>query len=183
MYREQMGSLFASLDMQFEKSAIAFSSGSTATIVQIDPEEGRLGVAWVGDSRAIVGGSSYGSKGLVSVKTLTTDHTAWSVSEGWRIHAAGGEIKELWSKGSIHKYAYYRGEDYPGISVTRAFGDFSGKQSSKLISHLPDVTLHTFNPSDQVVIVASDGLWDKVSNAQAVGIALEFKDNWDAKAD
>lgn len=32
------------------------------------------------------------------------------------------------------------------------------------VTHKPDVTVHTFQPEDQYMIMASDGIWELISS-------------------
>lgn len=58
--------------------------------------------------------------------------------------------------------------DSPGLAMARAFGDFCLKDFG-LIS-MPDIYHHHITESDQFVILASDGVWDVLSNKEAMDI-------------
>ncbi|CAI7740052.1 unnamed protein product, partial [Closterium sp. NIES-53] len=49
-----------------------------------------------------------------------------------------------------------------------AFGDFELKSHGLICG--PDVTVRTIDPSDQFVVMGSDGVWDVLSNAEVVEI-------------
>ena len=60
----------------------------------------------------------------------------------------------------------------PGLACSRAFGDKMAVEVG--VTHKPDVTMHSLQPEDQYLIVASDGVWELVSSQ--VG-ALVFSDS------
>ena len=51
------------------------------------------------------------------------------------------------------------------LAVTRAFGNNAMKA---VINAEPEVVAHRLAPSDEFLIIASDGVWDMVSNEDAV---------------
>ncbi|MCO5550107.1 hypothetical protein L7F22_003587 [Adiantum nelumboides] len=59
-------------------------------------------------------------------------------------------------------------DNAPGLAMARAFGDFCLKEYG-LIS-VPDITYRMLTPDDQFVILATDGIWDVMSNSQAVEV-------------
>ncbi|KAF9683740.1 hypothetical protein SADUNF_Sadunf04G0045800 [Salix dunnii] len=58
--------------------------------------------------------------------------------------------------------------DSPGLAMARAFGDFCLKDFG-LIS-VPDVYYRHLNNRDEFIILATDGVWDVLSNKEAVDI-------------
>lgn len=52
------------------------------------------------------------------------------------------------------------------LAVTRAFGDHSLKKSG--VSAVPHVLKYTLKPFDRFLIIASDGVWDELSDQDAV---------------
>ena len=58
--------------------------------------------------------------------------------------------------------------DSPGLAMARAFGDFCLKDYG-LIS-VPDINYRRLTERDQFIILASDGVWDVLSNKEAVDI-------------
>jgi protein phosphatase 2C len=56
------------------------------------------------------------------------------------------------------------------LSVSRAFGD---KESSKFVSHRPDLYKYTLTKKDKFIIIACDGLWDALSCQDAVNFVLK----------
>ncbi|XP_022846802.1 probable protein phosphatase 2C 66 [Olea europaea var. sylvestris] len=62
----------------------------------------------------------------------------------------------------------------PGLAMARAFGDFCLKDFG-LIS-IPDVYYHHITERDEFVILATDGVWDVLSNEKAVDIVASAPD-------
>ena len=50
----------------------------------------------------------------------------------------------------------------PGLACSRAFGDKMAVEVG--VTHKPDVTMHSLQPEDRYLIVASDGVWELVSS-------------------
>ena len=89
---------------------------------------------------------------------LTKDHKPNWPEEKKRISKLGGKI-------------IYDGYDWRinNLSVSRSFGDF---EASPYVSHLPDLYKYNIIKGDKFIIVGCDGLWDVVSNEEAVNFIL-----------
>ena len=130
--------------------------GSTATTA-IVVDNRILYVANTGDSRTVLGKRNGG------VVQMSVDHKPGDPGERRRVEAAGGIVlfAGTWRVGGV-------------LAVSRAFGDRSLKE---FIIPDPDVRRHEIDPaSDECVILATDGLWDVVSNEDAIKIAREIED-------
>ncbi|KAA0191009.1 hypothetical protein HAZT_HAZT009916 [Hyalella azteca] len=129
-------------------------SGSTAVVAVLDGE--LLVVGNVGDSRAVMA-DEHGR-----AVPLSFDHKPNQLKERRRIKEAGGFItfSGVWRVAGV-------------LATSRALGDFPLKLPRPLVTAEPDVL--TFSLSDhkaQFVILASDGLWDVMSNEEAVAFVL-----------
>jgi protein phosphatase 1L len=58
------------------------------------------------------------------------------------------------------------------LAVSRAFGD---RLLKRYVVATPDITEETVGPDDQLVVLASDGLWDVVSNDDAINLIKDVK--------
>eukprot|EP00891_Asterochloris_glomerata_P003383 jgi/Astpho2/3383/e_gw1.00054.24.1_t len=88
---------------------------------------------------------------------LTADHSAASPSERARVEAAGARVDwrvNSWRVGPA------------GLQVTRSIGDADVKAQG--VTALPEVAVHQLAQHDEFVVLASDGLWEKVSNEDMV---------------
>jgi serine/threonine protein phosphatase PrpC len=117
-------------------------------------EEGQptqLYVANVGDCRAVLCTAD-----AVAID-LTTDHKASLPAEQERIEAFGGFV--------------HNGRLDGILQISRGFGDLAHKQDGHLVV-TPDVIEHLVDPSDQFLLLASDGLFDVLTSQQAVNFVL-----------
>ncbi|TVU00996.1 hypothetical protein EJB05_53555, partial [Eragrostis curvula] len=115
-------------------------------------KDGELYVANVGDCRAVLG-----SHGGVAT-ALTSDHTAGREDERCRIESSGGYV-------SCGSSGVWRVQDC--LAVTRAFGDASMKP---WVTAHPDLSRRRITPECSFLVLASDGLWNKVSCQEAVDV-------------
>ncbi|MED6174519.1 hypothetical protein PIB30_069825 [Stylosanthes scabra] len=112
---------------------------------------GNLAVSNAGDCRAVI------SRGGVA-EALTSDHRPSREDERDRIETQGGYVdlcRGVWRiQGSL--------------AVSRGIGDRHLKQ---WVIAEPETKVIRIEPEHDLLILASDGLWDKVSNQEAVDIA------------
>jgi len=122
-------------------------SGSTAVsalIMKNEKGERWIHVANVGDSRAVLCRNGKSER-------LSFDHNPSNEQETERIQRLGGKIKE----GRINN-----------LSVSRSFGDKDYVVFG--ITAEPYVSSTLISTSDTHLIIATDGLWDVVSDQEAV---------------
>ncbi|KAI9118298.1 hypothetical protein K1719_010630 [Acacia pycnantha] len=128
----------------------AGSTASTAILVG-----DRLLVANVGDSRAVIcrGGNAI---------AVSRDHKPDQTDERQRIEDAGGFVMwaGTWRVGGV-------------LAVSRAFGDRLLKQ---YVVADPEIQEEKVDSSLEFLILASDGLWDVVSNEEAVAMIKPIAD-------
>eukprot|EP00299_Pterocystis_sp_00344_P010752 c4891_g1_i1.p1 GENE.c4891_g1_i1~~c4891_g1_i1.p1 ORF type:complete len:279 (-),score=68.93 c4891_g1_i1:69-905(-) len=111
-----------------------------------------LHTANAGDARAVL------CRGGRAIR-LSYDHKAGDAAEAQRIAECGGFI--------------VYGRVNAVLSVTRSLGDHSMKQCVLSYPHTSEVKLRD---EDEFVIVACDGLWDVLSDQDAVEFARDFTD-------
>lgn len=141
----------------------SFYSGTTAlTLVK----QGRhLVVANAGDSRAVLAVTS--GDGCLKPIQLSVDFRPNLPEEAERIKQSKGRVVCLKDEPGVYR-VWTPDSGTPGLAISRAFGDYCTKQYG-LIS-VPDVSHRIITTSDQFVIVATDGVWDVMSNQEAVHI-------------
>lgn len=149
-------------------------SGSCALVVLV--VDNSCYVANVGDSRAIMSGDC--GKRLF---LLSKDHKPGSEDESKRISEAGGSIyqSQAWQyratpQGLRKETTLGPVRLLPGrLSVSRSFGDAEAKiarfggNPSVLIA-TPDIRSFKINGEHDFVLLGSDGVFDKLSNKEAV---------------
>jgi serine/threonine protein phosphatase PrpC len=122
--------------------------GSTAVAVLLWGDA--VYTANAGDCRAVLvrGGSAC---------ALSRDHTAEDAAERRRCEACGGRFARdaagKWRLGDA------------GVAVTRGFGDFDVKEGG--LTAVPEVSRVELCEEDDFLIVACDGLWDVLGEAEA----------------
>jgi serine/threonine protein phosphatase PrpC len=139
---------FDDLNRSFLESAGADDSGATALAALCMPD--RLLVANAGDCRAVL----WRGDALVP---LTRDHTPSSKPEAERVRRAGGSIRS-----TVDGKPRVEGK----IQVTRCIGDRPLRQFG-LVS-TPEIREEAICEHDKAVVLASDGLWDVVSNERVL---------------
>ncbi|KAL2491994.1 putative protein phosphatase 2C 73 [Abeliophyllum distichum] len=147
----------------------SFYSGTTAlTIVR----QGELiFIANVGDSRAVLATTSE-TGNLVPVQ-LTIDFKPNLPQEAERIIQCKGRVFCWHDEPGVHR-VWLPDEDSPGLAMSRAFGDYCVKDFG--IISIPEVTQRHITSKDQFVVLATDGVWDVISNEEAVQIVSSAPD-------
>ncbi|XP_057757217.1 probable protein phosphatase 2C 34 isoform X1 [Arachis stenosperma] len=141
----------------------SFQSGTTALTVIKQGED--LIISNLGDSRAVLATTLDG--GTLSALQLTTDMKPNLPKEAERIMESRGRVFCLEDEPGVYRVWMPNGKT-PGLAISRALGDYCVKDFG-LIS-VPEVTQRKLNSRDQFLILASDGVWDVISNQEAVKI-------------
>eukprot|EP00924_Labyrinthula_sp_SR-Ha-C_P009827 snap_masked-scaffold_21-processed-gene-0.15-mRNA-1 protein AED:1.00 eAED:1.00 QI:0/-1/0/0/-1/1/1/0/579 len=127
------------------------NSGSTAVSILV--RENNIFIINIGDSRCIYFPLGYPNK----VKQITTDHKPdeKDIQTKNKIESFGGKLEG--------KYVKFKKQS---LGMTRAFGDFIFKQEGNIIDNTPDIFELNIDNDWNVFILASDGIWDVVSNIE-----------------
>lgn len=131
------------------------SSGACAASVLL--KDGELHVANVGDCRVVLS-----RNGVADV--LTIDHRVSREDERLRIENSGGFLhcrNGIWR---VHG----------SLAVSRAIGD---QHLKEWIISEPEIKRVPLTSDCQFLIMASDGLWDKVNEQEAVNVILKDNNN------
>ncbi|CAM0906325.1 unnamed protein product [Alopecurus aequalis] len=151
-------------DLRSHPSLDSFCSGSTAvTVLKLGSD---LYMANIGDSRAVLGSRDATAGGMVAVQ-LTVDLKPDVPSEAERIKKCRGRVFALQDEPEVPR-VWLPFDDAPGLAMARAFGDFCLKDYG--VISVPDFFHWSLTEKDQFVILASDGVWDVLSNQEAVDI-------------
>ncbi|KAJ4915932.1 putative protein phosphatase 2C 6 [Raphanus sativus] len=124
-----------------------------------------LVVGNIGDSRAVLATRDQ-DNALMAVQ-LTIDLKPDLPSESARIQKCKGRVFALQDEPEVAR-VWLPNSDSPGLAMARAFGDFCLKDYG-LIS-VPDINYRRLTERDQFIILATDGVWDVLSNKEAVDI-------------
>lgn len=126
-------------------------SGCTAVVCVVTPV--LIMCSNAGDSRCVMSSDS-------GDLAMSEDHKPDDMPEKRRIEGAGGCVQ--------------MGRVEGNLAVSRAFGDFEYKdrkdlpQDEQKVSALPEIFIHYRNTKDDFLLLACDGLWDVMSNKEAV---------------
>ena len=129
------------------------ASGMGCTAVAAMVRNGEVTVANTGDSRCVI------SRNGVA-EPLTLDHKPVLLEEAERIMNAGGFVRDNRVNGALN--------------VSRTLGDLDFKRNTNLphthqmVVATPDITAFELQKGDEFVILACDGIWDVLSNQEAV---------------
>ncbi|KAG0490556.1 hypothetical protein HPP92_007419 [Vanilla planifolia] len=156
-WRKAMEASFARLDGEFSAvvaeqfvKAADKTVGSTAVVAVVGLR--KIFVANCGDSRVVL------SRGGVAVP-LSFDHKPDRPDEMERVEADGGRIIN------------WDGYRVLGVlAVSRSIGDYYLKP---YVSAIPEISVTERSEEDEFLILASDGLWDVVSNEAACRITRQ----------
>ncbi|CAM8962148.1 unnamed protein product [Rhodiola kirilowii] len=161
-WKDALGRSFSLMDAEAQKSSgVASNScrcelqmpqcdavGSTAVVAIVSPE--KIVVSNCGDSRAVL------CRNGVAIP-LSSDHKPDRPDELERIERAGGRV------------IYWDGPRVLGVlAMSRAIGD---NYLKPYVIPDPEVNIMDRDDEDECLILASDGLWDVVSNETACGVA------------
>ncbi|CAL4999595.1 unnamed protein product [Urochloa decumbens] len=150
-------------ELKLHPTVDCFCSGSTAvTLVKQGLD---LVIGNLGDSRAIMG-TRDASNNLTAVQ-LTVDLKPNLPREAARIQQCKGRVFALQDEPDVAR-VWLPNNDSPGLAMARAFGDFCLKDYG-LIS-VPEISYRRLTEKDEFIILATDGVWDVLSNKEAVDI-------------
>ena len=153
---------FENADRQLRDSSIASSvSGSTGRRLM---HGSKLWSANVGDSRAVVGRRKGGA---LAARDLTIDQKPDAPAERKRIEAAGGYVSPESAQYGPARVWLRPGEG-PGLAMSRSLGDHMCSHVGVIAT--PEVACHELSADDEVLILASDGVWEFISSEEAVAI-------------
>lgn len=148
-------------------------SGSTSAFIMIDKEA--CICANVGDSRAVIG---IQTKDEWKVSALSKDHKPENLTERQRIENSGGVIEKI--KDYRGNYVgpdrvWISGERLPGLAMTRSMGDSIGNCAGIIAE--PEISYTPLQPCNQIIILATDGLWEFVTSEEAVFLSSKYWGN------
>ncbi|KAI8556083.1 hypothetical protein RHMOL_Rhmol05G0224600 [Rhododendron molle] len=150
-------------ELKMYTSIDCFCSGTTAVTLVKQGEY--LVIGNVGDSRAVLGTRDKDDS-LVAVQ-LTVDLKPNLPAEAERIRKCRGRVFSLRDEPEVAR-VWLPNNDSPGLAMARAFGDFCLKDFG-LIS-VPEITCRCLTGKDEFVVLATDGIWDVLSNKEVVDI-------------
>ena len=145
-------------------------SGSTCVSLLFTPT--KVFCINVGDSRCIIG--QYNGNNWISQK-LSRDHKPNETDEKNRIIKNGGRVESYRDKyGNLvgpERVWAIKGPG-PGLAMSRSFGDEVAHRVG--VSVEPEIVEHYLLKEDKFIILASDGIWEFISNEEVVDIVKNY---------
>eukprot|EP00879_Flechtneria_rotunda_P011713 GHRR01012234.1.p2 GENE.GHRR01012234.1~~GHRR01012234.1.p2 ORF type:complete len:382 (+),score=136.61 GHRR01012234.1:110-1255(+) len=139
-------------------------SGSTCAVAYLKGKT--LTTAWVGDSRMVMGRRI--KRGWEAID-LSHDHKPTTPEERARILRSHGRVERLVDEAGQPMGPYRVWLQYawvPGLAMSRALGDQLAHTVG--VSSEPQHITVDLTPSDKLLILASDGVWEFISSKEAV---------------
>ncbi|PIM97127.1 Phosphoprotein phosphatase [Handroanthus impetiginosus] len=155
-------------ELEADASIDSYCSGTTSVTVLKKGEH--LVIANLGDSRAVLCRRDENNQ-LVS-EQLTVDLKPNLPGEAQRIRSCQGRVLAMDEEPKVYR-VWMPDQDCPGLAMARAFGDFCLKDFG-LIS-TPEVTYRKLTENDEFVVLATDGIWDVLSNNEVVKIVASAR--------
>ncbi|XP_042520797.1 probable protein phosphatase 2C 34 [Macadamia integrifolia] len=165
IWKESYIKTCAAIDQELEQHPRIDSYYSGTTALTIVRQGELIVIANVGDSRAVLATTSDDGS-LVPVQ-LTIDFKPNLPQEAERITQCRGRVFCLKDEPGVHR-VWLPEEETPGLAMSRAFGDYCVKDYG--IVSVPEVTQRNITSRDQFVVLATDGVWDVISNQEAVDV-------------
>lgn len=184
-----LGNLFQHPTKENLINALPAISGSCALLAMFDSKTSTLKVATTGDSRVLMG--SIDGQGRWTVKALSTDQTGDNLEEVARIRREHPDEPNCVRNGRV----------LGSLQPSRAFGDYrykvkelDGKTVYDLPDHLkiyfrkeprdfltppyvtaePVITTAHVTPETKFMVMASDGLFELLSNEEIAGLVVKW---------
>lgn len=178
-------------------------SGTTSISMYVHGRRNRITVCNVGDSRAILGQriSQDGASSLRAIP-LSRDQTPYRRDERKRVRATGARIlsldqieglepvveedeedddlelgEELDEGGDPPRVWSPHGE-YPGTAFTRSLGDAIAEELGVFAE--PEMLTRELTPDDQIIVLATDGVYEFLTNQSVIDICAKFSDPLEA---
>ena len=173
--------IFLDADVQITKEKFDYRTSGTTCVIIIQLNQ-KIICANAGDSRAIIVYNN--GKDLLKeskIFPLSHDFKPDLTNERKRIYEYGGIVRRAFDdidEDGPYR-VYMRGEDFPGLAMSRSIGDIE----SKKIGVIPNPQFIEYNISEETkyMIICSDGIWEFMSNKKVMEIANEYYLNNDSK--
>jgi serine/threonine protein phosphatase PrpC len=159
---------FRHAERDIEKNSDIDANFSGTTCVMVLQVGEKILCANVGDSRAIM------VKENNKIIPLSIDQKPDDPEETKRIVENGGEISQFEEDGekSGPFRVWKKGEEYPGIAMSRSIGDFIATTLG--VVPVPKFLDEKIDNDTKFIVVASDGVWEFLENQKVADIVMPF---------
>lgn len=174
---KEIFSLFNEIDIKLhnkykdqDNKNICNNSGTTAHIVILF--KNKILSINLGHSKSII---IYKDNNIIQ---LNKCHIPELEEEKKRIEENGGEVKrDEWTNEGPKRICYKKEDSkkYSGLAISRSFGDFNSEQLG--VISIPEIKEYNINYNDiKIIIIATDGIWEFMSNEKIRDIILPYYD-------
>lgn len=183
-------------------------SGTTAISTYFQGRRNRVTISNVGDSRAVLGqrinrDDAALEDGSYRALPLSRDQTPYRSGERKRIRACGArilsldqiegvepineddddsgtniELGEEIDEGGDPPRVWHPTMDYPGTAFTRSLGDRLAEELGVIAD--PEMVTRELKEGDEIIVLASDGVFEFLTNQSVIDICAKFKDPLEA---
>ena len=167
---KEIYSLFNQIDkklhIKYNSKNICYNSGTTANIVLFC--KNKITTINVGDSKSIL--ISGDNNDIIQ---LNKCHNPEEEEEKKRIEKNGGEVGRVnWADYGPQR-VWYKGRIYPGLSISRSFGDFVSEPLG--VYSIPDIKQFEIDYNKaKIMVIATDGIWEFLSNEKVRDIIIPY---------
>ena len=159
---------FRHAERDIEKNGEIDANFSGTTCVMVLQVGEKILCANVGDSRAIM--VKTGKK----IVPLSIDQKPDDPEEAKRIAENGGEVSQFEEDGekSGPFRVWKKGEEYPGIAMSRSIGDFIATTLG--VIPVPKFIEEKIDNDTKFIVIASDGVWEFLDNQKVADMVMPF---------
>ncbi len=164
-------------NLSLENNIDTTLSGSTCVSLIYTPK--KVFCINIGDSRCIIG--KFDGKKW-KPKNLSNDHKPDLEIEKDRIIKSGGIIRPMREEDGEFigpQRIWVKDANLPGLAMSRSFGDEVAHQIG--VSTDPEIIEYELHEEDKFIILASDGIWEFMSNQEVVDIVKDYYINENCK--
>ena len=174
-----LSKIFIDADAQIQKEKFDSTRSGTTIVLVIQLEE-KIICANTGDSRAIAIYDERNDDNLANSKIfhLSYDCKPNLPNEKRRIYEAGGVVEKAYYSDAedddehIPFRVWAKDGDYPGLAMSRSIGDMDAKKVGVIPD--PQFVEYTIDNHSKYLLICSDGIWEFMSNEQAMKISNKF---------
>ena len=143
-------------------------SGSTWVMAVV--KSGKIYIGNAGDSRAVI--ARRNTEFIRTPHQLSRDHKPELEEEFERITSMNGRVFPFFNNqgNPVGPHRVWHPQlNFPGLAMSRSLGDYVAHQYG--VSSEPELTEYNIQPQDEFLIVASDGVWEFLTNQEVIDIA------------
>ena len=167
---KEIYSLFNQIDKKLHKKYnsknTCYNSGTTANIILLF--KNKIISINIGDSKSIlIAGNNN------EIIQLNKCHNPEREDEKKRIEKNGGEVGRVnWADYGPQR-VWYKGKIYPGLSISRSFGDFISEPLG--VFSVPEIKEFDIDyKKNKIMVIGTDGIWEFLSNEKVRDIVIPY---------